>query len=171
MSTSDRRAALVSKRIDDRRYAVLEAVPPIQPPAAHWLDSDAGPSYCWRCAHIARGKEFDLGTPIDPPPSYQRDEWMDAFYEGIDGGFDTTSESTAACDICRCTLSYILTDSGVEEELGYWREQPLMLVRDEDSYALDRLCLNIYKGSPRAILLGAAIAVNQAYRLIQGTAA
>lgn len=79
---------------------------------------------------------------------------------------DTTSDSAAACDICRCTLSYILTDYGVQDEIQYWRESQLVAVRDEDSYALDRLCLNVYERSPRAMLLGAAIAVNQAWRLV-----
>lgn len=160
------RISAIVERLNSRLDAVIKAVPPIRPPSAYWLNSDGGPSYCYDCVKIARGKEFELGTLIVDEPYFARDEWADAFHEGFDGGFDTTSDSSQACAICRCTLSYILSDYGVEEELSYWRESPLMTLRDEDTYALDRLTLNIGEWSPRAQILGAAMAVNQAYRLL-----
>jgi len=162
----EKRAELIVDRINDRLDAIHKAVPPIRPPAAFWLDSDAGPSYCRKCAVIARGREFELGPLLVDGLTYDRSEWEDLFFEGIDGGFDTTSDSAAACDICGRTLSYILTDYGVESEIAYYREAPLCAVRDEDTYALDRLCLNVYEGSTRSQILGAAIAVNQAFRIL-----
>ena len=162
------RSAWIAARIDERLAIIRAAVPPLNPPAAFWLDSDAGPSYCRRCVRIARGQEFDLGVPLEDVPFYRRDEWEDAFWEGIDGGFDTESDTTLACDICGQTLSYILADYGVDSEVAYYREAPLVAVRDEDSYALDRLALNIWEGAPRRRILGVSIAVNQAYRLVQG---
>ena len=161
------RAEVVVQRIEERLDAIRESVPSINPPAAHWLDSNAGPSYCWHCVHIARGAEFDLGAPIKQAEWFERqDDWVEAFYDGIDGGFDTECDSTAACDICRRTLSYILTDYGVEDEIDYYRECPLAEVRDEDSYALGRLALNVWSGAKRSQILGVAVAVNQAWRLL-----
>lgn len=161
------REELIYERMSQRLSAIMEAVPPINPPAQYWLDSDAGPSYCWNCVIIARGREFELGPLLTRPEWYERDKWEDAYFEGIDGGFDTSSDSSAACDICRKTLSYILTDYGVEQEMDYFRECPLVELRDEDTYALDRLALNIWEGSSRKDILGAAIVVNQAYRLLR----
>lgn len=160
------RNSLIADRINERLTAICEAVPPIQPGAAYWLDSDAGPSYCHGCAIIARGREFELGPLLQVPDWYCRDDWQQAYFDGIDGGFDTHSDSTQACGICGKTLSYILTDDGVEQETNYYREAPLITVRDEDSYALDRLALNIWAGSPRTMLLGVAVAINQAWRLL-----
>lgn len=163
---NDRRASLVWHRMEERRAAVLQAVPAIQPGPQFWLDSDAGPSYCRACVIIARGREFELGPPLEDRPSYLRTDMEDEFHSGIDGGFDTTSDSAAACEICGETLSYILTDEGVWLEINYYREAPLCELRDEDSYALDRLTLNVWEGAARDLILGAAIAVNQAWRLL-----
>ena len=146
--------------------SLCEAVPPIDPPPQYWLESDAGPSYCRDCAIVARGWEFELGPLLTTPRWYERDEWADAYWEGIDGGRDIESECAESCDRCGCTLSYILTDYGVEAEAYYHRECPLVTIRDEDSYALDRLALNVFGGMNRAHLLAVAIAVNQAYRLL-----
>lgn len=162
------RKALIVRRMEERLAEVCAAVPPLDPPSAHWLDSDAGPDYCFDCAIIARGCEFELGPLIHVPAWYQRNEWHDAFFEGIDGGFDTTSDSASACSICHRTLSYILTEGGVLSEIDYYREAPLVAVRDEDSYALDRLALNVWAGHPnKAIITGVAMAVNQAWRVVQ----
>jgi hypothetical protein len=165
LALAERRSALIVERMEQRLEAIHIAVPPLQPGPSYWLDSDGGPSYCRACVIKARGKEFELGAPLEDSNWSDRDELEDAFHAGIDGGFDTTSDSTEACETCRKTLSYILTDYGVEEEIGYYREAPLIEVRDEDSYALDRLALNIYPGSPRQMILGVCIAVNQAFRL------
>lgn len=161
------REKLLCARITERLDVVEKAVPKIEPEAAHWLDSDSGPSYCWECAIVARGREFELGPLLTRPKWFERDEWECAYFDGIDGGFDTESDSTIACEICGKTLSYILTDYGIESEIEYYREAPLIVVRDEDSYALDRLVLNVFEGSKRHMILGVAIAVNKAFRLIQ----
>lgn len=161
------RARLVVQRMTARLDEIMTAIPPIKPGAAYWLDSDCFPSYCRECVQIARGNEFCLGRPISEERAHWRDEWQDAFWEGIDGGFDTTSDSTAACEICGCTLSYILTDEGVRTEVDYYREEPLAVLRDEDSYALDRLTLNVYEGSLRRMVLDVAIIVGQAWRLLK----
>lgn len=159
------REQLILDRIECRLRSVLDAVPPLKAPSAYWLHSDAGPSYCRRCVRIARGREFELGLLLQYVRPYLRDDWEDTFWDGVDGGFDTTSDNTAACEICRITLSYILTDYGVDDELTYWVENPLTDVRDEDAYALDRICLNLFDGSKRSTILAAAIAVGQAFRL------
>lgn len=161
------RAVAIAERLSTRLDEILTAVPPIKAPAAYWLNSDCGPSYCWDCARVARGREFDLGPILFPGSRYRRDDWDEAFYDGIDGGFDTTSDSAQACDTCGATLSYILTDDGVANELGYYLDQPLAVLRAEDSYALDRLTLNIYAESPRHMLVAAAAVINQAWRLMR----
>lgn len=161
------RAELVYKRAAERLDAVLCTVPPIQPGAQYWLDSDCSPSYCRRCVVFARGEEFEFGPPLSDRPFYLRTDLERLFYEGIDGGFDTESDSTSACELCRETLSYILTDYGVQSEFEYYRESPLCEVRDEDSYALDRLALNIWEGAEPGMILSLAVVVNQAWRLIE----
>lgn len=162
------RAELIANRINERLQVIVKAVPPIKPGPMYWLDSDAGPSYCWDCAIKARGYEFEFGPPIENRPFYQRTELEDAFYSGIDGGFDTTNDSTGMCETCGTTLSYILTEYGVEQEIDYYRRAPLIALRDEDTYALDRLALNVWAGSPKSMLVGVAIAINQAFRLLDG---
>ncbi|MDE2597767.1 MAG: hypothetical protein KGL44_12915 [Sphingomonadales bacterium] len=161
------RQKLIAERIRDRIWRICEIVPPIKPEPQFWLESDCGPSYCHSCAIKARADEFGLGVPLrDSNRWHCETDLEEAFYDGIDGGRDLESDSTAACYSCGETLSYILTDYGVTEELGYYLESPLASVRAEDSYALDRLCLNIYEGSSRKILLEAAVVVNQAWQLV-----
>ncbi len=163
------RNALIANRLNDRLWRICEVVPPIQPGPQFWLESDAGPSYCWPCAIKARAEEFGFGIPL-----HDSNRWCcetdleEAFYEGIDGGRDLEGDSTQHCDTCGTTLSYILTDYGVDEEVGYWLENPLCEVRAEDTYALDRLALNIWEGAKRSQILGVSAAVNQAWRLLAG---
>jgi hypothetical protein len=57
---------------------------------------------------------------LEVPDWYCRNDWQREFFAGIDGGFDTESASTAACEICRKTLSYILTDYGVQQEIDLY---------------------------------------------------
>ena len=166
---AEHRAKLIANRIHKRLWAIVDAMPPIEPNPMYWLDSDCGPSYCRQCVIMARGKEFELGPPLSDRPSYCRTDMEDAFFDGIDGGFDTTNDSTGACDTCGVTLSYILTDYGVEQEVDYYREAPLCVLRGEDTYALDRLALNIWHGSPKGMLLGVSVAINQAFRLLDHT--
>lgn len=163
------RARIIYTRLDARLNAIQKAVPPIEPEICHWLESDAGDSYCFDCAINARGREFELGRPLTVSWWYERDELEDAFYLGIGGSSrsDQHSDHTEHCATCGRTLSYILTDYGVEDELNYFLESPLINVRDEDSYALDRLCLNISHWSPRSQLLRASAVIAQAYRIVE----
>jgi hypothetical protein len=149
-----------------RLRAIYEVVAPIEPGAQYWLNSDCGQSYCVTCINIARGAEFDLGCPVHDPPPYSQDGWEKAFSDGIDGGYDLESDTASACEICGRTLSYILTDEGAQNEIEYYREATLITLRDEDVYALDRMVLNIWAGSPRHMILGASIGVNKAWRLL-----
>lgn len=168
----DHRKAMIVERMEARLAEICKAVPPIDPPAQYWLRSDNCCEYCWPCAVKARADEFGLGMPIyDQHYRWHRTDLEDAFYDGIDGGFDCNDDHTVCCETCRRTLSYILTDYGVDEEIGYYRDQPIAVVRDEDSYALDRLALNIWPGDKAARILGVCIAVNQAWRLIRKGAA
>lgn len=162
------RKELLAERMRQRLWEIQKAVPPIDPPAVHWLNGDSCNSYCWECAVKARGEEFDLGVPLTPR-RWHRTDLEDAFYDGIDGGFDGESDTTEACDTCGRTLSYILTDYGVDEEIAYYLESPLTAVRDEDSYAIDRLALNVWHGSKTPQLLGACAVINQAWRIVTQT--
>lgn len=166
MSDQDKKT-LIATRIRERVWEICKAVPPIEPPAVYWLIRDASCSYCRECVIIARGREFELG-PLLTPSEWIRSEWENVFFEGIDGGFDLESESTEACEICGRTLSYILTDYGLEAELSYHADLPIGDIRDEDSYALDRLALNVFGGMKRTNLLGVAIVVNRAFRSLGG---
>lgn len=165
------RAEAIAERTRSRANEICKAIPPIKPGPQYWLESDAGPNYCRKCVRIARGWEFELGPLLVEPKWYDRDEWMDAFMEGIDGGRDLESDSASSCDICGATLQYILTDYGADEEARYFLEAPLVEIRDEDSYALDRLTLNVWHGMNRKRLLMISAAVGQAYRLFKGAAA
>lgn len=174
------REALIVERMESRLRVVCKLVPPIRPGAAHWLNSDASESYCAECVRTARAAEMGLAAAPEKPNKYTWDyteedqkavDLLHEFDDGIDGGFVTNSDSTEQCETCGCTLSYILTECGVRDEINYYREAPLCVVRDEDSYALVRLALNIWAGSPRHMVLGVAIAVNQAWRIIMARAA
>lgn len=133
MSEWASRAELIVRRMESRLQDVCAAVPPICPPPQFWLDSDAGPSYCRECAEAARAAEMGLERWPEKPDKFTWDysaedqaaaDLIDVLKEGIDGGFDTISDSTAACKTCGRTLSYILTDEGVESEVEYYRECP-----------------------------------------------
>ncbi len=162
---TDRRKMSIIDRIEHRLAEICAAVPPIDPPALRWLSSDATASYCKRCSITARGAEFDLGCPVVARPSLYWNDWEHEFYEGIQLGFDTTSDICESCETCGVTLSYILTDTGVDEELAAWRESPARALDGELSYALDRLCLNLFDGDARRRVLDTAIVVGHAWRL------
>lgn len=166
------RAALIVARANSRVEEICAAFPPIQPGPQYWLESDAGPNYCRDCAIVARGWEFELGPLLSQSDRwYNRSDWEDCYLDGIDGGRDIESDSAAACNRCGKTLSYILTDYGAEQEASYYLEAPLIELRGEDSYALDRLTLNMFDGMSRDRLLMIAAAVGQAYRLLGRTPA
>jgi hypothetical protein len=124
------------------RQAVCNAAPDLNPPPMHWLESDASASYCRRCIMTARGAEFDLGTPLADTDYYQRDEWEDAFWEGI-GSYPHrqagTSDVTETCYLCGVTLAYWLTDAGIKEELHHWSDAVMSGDLSEIAYNLDRL--------------------------------
>lgn len=160
------RAELVWKRAEQRLADLELAYPSIRPPAAFWLVSDAGPSYCRPCAVKARAKELKLDKPPQDGPSYRRSDKGDEFFEGIDGGFDTNSEHAEHCDTCGDTLSYILTDYGVDAELDYIAEAPITELNGETSYSLDRIALNIWPGANRKRLLGVSAAIASVWRLL-----
>lgn len=167
--TVDRRAHLLVDRILDRFAVVYGAVPPVDPEPCYWLESDASESFCRVHAIKARGKEFELGPPIRDVDWFERTDAEDAFFEGLscNAGGGGESDHTEACSVCGRTLVYSLTDSGLRDELEYYRESPMVVVRDEDVYALDRMTSHLWVGMKRASLLGVAVAVNQAYRIVR----
>lgn len=148
------------RELETRLYA---AVPPIHVRPQWWLTSDAGPSYCGECVDIARGREFELGRPLTP--TYHRNTSLErAFAEGIDGGFQTSGDdSPRACDICRCTLDYTLTEHGVAEELAYYAENPgFAEVGPEDTFAILQICLDLTYGGADPDQVEAAIVMVEA---------
>lgn len=163
------RAALIAERTRSRADEICAAIPPSKPGPQYWLESDAGPDYCRPCVIVARGKEFELGPLIAESERWRRDDWQDAYFDGIDGGRDIESDNAAHCSRCGISLSYILTDYGAEQEASYWLEAPLVEIRPDDSYDLDRLVLNVWEGMNRRRLLLIAAAVGQAYRLFKET--
>lgn len=164
---TEKRKRLVIARLEQRLANICQTVPPKIPGPCYWLHEDAAESFCRKHAIQAHGRKFDLGAPLADSRFYERDEWEDAFFEGIGASDDSESDHSEACARCGETLSYVLTDSGVEMEIEYYREAPLIMIRDEDSYALDRLALNVFEGSPRKIVLGVSMVVNQAFRLLE----
>ncbi|MGR4893395.1 hypothetical protein ACIPPQ_20415 [Sphingopyxis sp. LARHCG72] len=136
-------------RLENELYAL---VPPLDPAPCHWLDSDATFSYCWACARQARWEEMgNVGPAPFEIAFYYRDPIEENIRGGIDGGFDASaSDSPESCEGCRRTLRHTLTEYGVETELDHFREHPgFQVVRDEDSYVISRICLNLtWSGAP-----------------------
>lgn len=164
------RATQIVQRAERRVAEICEAIPPINPPPQYWLMSDAGTDYCRGCVIVARGHEFELGPLlIESTDWYHRDDWQDAYFEGIDGGRDIEGESASNCSRCGKTLSYILTDYGAEQEALYWLECPADQMNGETSYGLDRLGLNLYEGMERRRLLLICAVVGHTYRRFLAT--
>lgn len=162
------RAALVAGRINKRYHAIAAAVPPARPALCCWLESDASESLCFPHAVEARGREFDFAKPLDPyRPFYRRTDLEHAFHDGIGASRDGEAEHSEQCATCGRTLSYILTDWGVEQELTYWLDNPVARLDPETVYALDRLCVNTWAGMKRRNLIELAIVVGQAFRLLR----
>lgn len=136
-------------RLEDELYAL---VPPLDPAPCHWLNSDATYSYCWPCARQTRWEEMgNVGPAPFETAWYYRDPIEENIRSGIDGGFDSSpSDSPESCEVCGCTLRHTLTDYGVESELDHFAEHPgFQVVRDEDSYVISRICLNLtWSGAP-----------------------
>ena len=140
------RDALIALDMFELRQMVCKAAPDLDPPPAHWLYSGAGPGYCEKCVVMARGMEFELGRPIVDTPFHRRDEWEDAFWDGIEreayrqaGQYDISE----VCYTCGITLAYWLTDEGINSELDFWErhlgEGGEFGDLSEAAYAIDRL--------------------------------
>jgi hypothetical protein len=126
----------------DLRSAVCSAAPWLDPPAQYWLESDCCPSYCREHAIAARGREFELGPLLVDSNWHQRDDWEDAFFQGIQADPDCcpgTHDSTAACYTCGKTLGYWLTDEGIKQELEHWSDAEISGDWSEIAYNIDRL--------------------------------
>jgi hypothetical protein len=126
------------------RQQVCEHSFPRNPPDQHWLDSDATFSYCWPCARQARWEEMgNVGPAPFETAFYYRDPIEENIRDGIDGGvgYSGTSDTTVQCEACGDTLHYWLTDYGISDEIGYWRDEWSGRICDaqEEAYALDRL--------------------------------
>lgn len=155
--------------ITEMSRAIHKAHPPISPENTCWLDSDCTHSYCWDCAVKARADEFGLGMPIGKADRYSlswRTDLEEAFYAGIDGLPDVHSDIPESCHSCGETLNHILTDYGVENEIDYFLKFPLTELTPESSYAIDRLSLNIWKGTDRKALIAVFSILKTAVRLI-----
>ena len=138
------------------RMAVCKVAPELDPPAQHWLESEASASYCRQCAIAARGKEFELGPLLEANEWYERDAWQDAFFAGIAAYAHRCageSDITEACDTCGVTLDYWLTDYGIKEELAYWADAEMSENLSEIAYNLDRLfeCEDEDRGAVEAL--------------------
>jgi hypothetical protein len=140
----------------DLRAAVYGATPYLDPTPQHWLKSEESASYCRECAIQARGKEFDLGRPLDDSDWFNRGAWEDAFFEGIScyaPGCAGESDITEACDTCGRTLDYWLTDHGISEEIDHWANSEMSGDLSEVAYNIDRLfeCKDEDRDAVRAI--------------------
>lgn len=126
----------------DLRQRVISAAPYLDPPPQYWLESDCTETFCRSCAIKERGKEFDLGAPIEDVPWYRRDPMVDAFFEGLSSyayrcaGHSDTIEACARCGI---TLDYWLTDEGIQSEIDHWSDSEMLGDLSEIAYNLDRL--------------------------------
>lgn len=132
---------------------ILTLVPSNNPPVCHWLETDGGTSYCHECARLARAKEMGIFSPPEQPAwklqyedyqEYERlSDLVEAFEEGIGGGWDTHSDHMEYCDTCGKQLSCILTEYGVDEFLDCYFEHPYSNINDESAYTLERVFLNL----------------------------
>lgn len=124
------------------RQQINSVAPELDPPPMHWLESDAGISYCRKCAITARGKEFEFGPPIRNADYYRRTELEHAFFDGMRSyahGCAGHSDITEACYHCGITLAYWLTDYGISSELDHWSKAEMTGDLSEIAYNIDRL--------------------------------
>jgi len=171
IQTTDKRARILAGRVRDLARKLAEIVPPIEPGPVYWLESDSGESLCRHHAIEARAKEFGLGPLIDPDkPSYRHTDLEDAFWDGISATINGECDHTEHCSVCGEPLSYILTDYGSTEEIDHWISYPSEVTTPSDSYALDRLTLNVGHWTKRRDLLDCLIVLKRALRTVpQGT--
>lgn len=135
------------ERLRDLEGELLAAVPAVDPPGCHWLNSDATHSYCWPCAREAAWREL---PSIGPAPVevdwWLRDPMETLIRDRIDGPQSGESDGIEHCHGCGRTLDCLLTDHGVDEELGHYAEHPIApdeTVDGERTYALSRVFLNL----------------------------
>lgn len=123
------------------------AVPPIDPPGCHWLNEDAGTSYCWDCARKAAWTA--MGKTGDPPAEgdwWKRTKVEQGIRDRIDGPASGESDSGEACATCSRTLEHLLSDHGRDEELAHFAQNPIApgdTFDAEQSYVLSRIFLNL----------------------------
>lgn len=147
---------------------IINAVPAIDPPACHWLDSDAGPSYCRKHAWEARWKELPSFGPCPEEPFwFRRSDLEELMADGIDGCANMGSESDTSeiCETCGCTLEYLLTEYGQAEELAHYDEHPVEpgeVITGEQTYALSRIFMNLDHPTAKPEILTAAIKLAEA---------
>lgn len=146
--TSERDAAQAPwQRLFELEQRIYDAVPPIDPPGCHWLNEDAGTSYCWGCARKAAW--LRMGKTGDPPaePDWsRRTKTEERIRDRIDGPASGESDSGEACATCGRTLSHLLTETGVAQELDHFAENPIEdgdTIGGEQSYELSRIFLNL----------------------------
>lgn len=128
--------------MDNLQDQVRNAAPRLDPPNQYWLESEGSISYCRKCAIEARGKEFELGPLIaESEYVFYRDQWEDAFFQGI-GCYAygaSPSDSTEQCETCGVTLDYCLTDYGIAEEIDHWSKSEMSGDISEIAYNIDAL--------------------------------
>ena len=128
---------------------IMKGAPPISPPACHWLDRDATASYCHAHAWEARWRELPTVGECPPVPDwFRRSDLEQLMADGIDGcaGMGGESDHPESCETCGCTLEYLLTDHGQEEELAHFADNPVEvgdIIDGELSYALSRIFMNL----------------------------
>ncbi|WP_157946805.1 hypothetical protein [Thalassobius sp. I31.1] len=137
---------------------LYQRVPPSDPPACHWLRSDAGPSYCETCAWNARWKELPtFGEPPEIKDWYRNTEFEEHLHDGIGSSYDAESDTPEHCETCGCQLSYCLTPEGCQSEIEHFSECSLTNISGETTYALSRAFINLgclssdFAQIPRAI--------------------
>lgn len=168
--TQDLEAVVPSpyEQLGDLERAIRTAVPPIDPPGCHWLVDHSGTSYCWPCARAAAWNQMPTMGPVpDPVPSYmvERHSLQEMLHDRIDGPSWGNSDTAEYCDTCECMLAHLLSDSGQDDEIAHYRENPVDLddtIDGEMTYALSRTFMNLdqpWSGEARTL---AAIPIAEA---------
>lgn len=148
--------------------AIIDLIPPINPPATHWLNSDAGLSFCFEHAWERRWQEFPMVGPVSIPREnrFRENELEEIMMDGIDASYDSHSDVAECCEICGCTLSYLLTDHGQDNELEHFASIDFLQTNlDGDLvYQLTRAFMNL--DQPGADTCKTAEAINIAERVL-----
>lgn len=140
------------EQLSELEQRICEAVPPVQPPPVHWLEADASEIFCYEHARDARWIEMGNVGPTYPDTdrwSQRRDDVQENMHEGIGAYMERCpgeSDHSEACATCGCTLEYLLTDYGLDEELAHFDEHPVVPgddINGEVTYALTRLFINM----------------------------